>query len=415
MAARSRQGAARAESPREAMMRPPLHGNRAPRSTAEMLRSTSMPTFNTWPDPTPEPRAPTPRIPVSTQEQQQSTSMLFSREYAAPGPASERSTRSNPRSTVEQNASSVFGTPQCKRPPTQQQTFKEQAGDGWSRTVLARGAWMLPTPRNAADGAAKSSAAQQVSTSLPGTSWAAPPRPPPSAAPGYAAVTTAEQLRSSSLPSTHHEAPRQVTRSRPANPRSLAEQNTSTVFGTPRHATPTTPAPKPTPSVATDSVAQNASSVFGTPRYQRAPSSEAILSKQSGSGWTRKTFEPGAWLLPTPRQPWEGAASTKGAQQVSTTLPGTAWAAPAPRPPSAPPGNAASTKAEQNRSTVFGTPRHVSPPALTAPKREELRAMTNTKAGRNCSSVFPGQSVYVPPARPVARGPSKIATTTLEQ
>lgn len=179
--------------------------------------------------------------------------------------------------SVAQNASTVFGTP---RRPTPAPLLSEQGKGGGSAKAFAPGEWAMPSPRDPALGAPKTRNEASVSSSLPGTRYPPPPPKPPKEAPPPAARSKAEQGRSSSLPGTDWSA---VTAASAANksdaaegprldPASKAARNVSSVFGPPppRPAAPTPPppaAPAPYgPKIATSTAEQQQSSIFGSPR-----------------------------------------------------------------------------------------------------------------------------------------------------
>jgi len=200
------------------------------------------------------------------------------------------------------------------------------------------------------------------------------------------------------------------------NANSKASQNASSAFGTPRYTAPPPQPLKRQPANALDSVAQNASSAFGTPRYSEPPAPGALLTQQGGGGQgTSKTFAPGEMLMPTPRSAADGAPRSRAAQQMSASLPGARYSKPEPQPPPPPKDNPRSTQ-EQQRSSLpmFGSPRFTEPPPPAA-KGPAADASACTKAGRNNSSVFPGQTTHVAPPKPAKQPPAAAATTKAEQ
>jgi hypothetical protein len=336
-------------------------------------------------------------------------------------------------------------------------------------------------------------AEQLRSTAMPGTSWPAPEKPP-KPSPHKVPSSTAEQMASSSMPmgQTYTKPPPETagksagalnsraamqassifgdatpcasvaaalkpSKSVPSIPTSSAEQQASSLFGTPRYTAPPpkrndggastvfpgqtkhVPPPKPetrVASIATSTAAQNASSAFGTPRYTSPPpqqprraqknASDSISQNMSSAfgtprytsskaaGAVSKEFAPGEMLMPTPRDPAAGAPKTKAEQFASASLPGNVYARPV-SPRKASPRPIPSSSAEQGRSSVFGSPRFNSPPPKPqAEKPKPAGDMRSTNGGRNGpTSVFPNQAEYSAPPRPQPReGPPPAAPAT---
>ena len=277
----------------------------------------------------------------------------------------------NPNSYASQLASTVFGTPRHKRPAEPE--------------------------RPAQSSNPNSKAAQLVSTALPASQ--------------HMRLAESENTNTTTL----------------ANANSHVSQLSSTSLPQGEHKFPPPQEPPHRPAHALSTVAQNTSHscVFGPPRYLEPPSPGAVLS-QAEDG-TSKCFAPGEWVLPTPRSSREGAPRTKAAMQVSTSMPCT-------RHRSAPPSRAREvlfpgddprlrvrrrpedaagdihgvtagyearphSTGEMLRSTVFGAPRHLSPPPQIQSK-QGAPAGWNTRSGYNSSAVFPGQSKHEAPPMP---------------
>ena len=365
--------------------------DRAPKSTQEQLRSSAF-EQTYYPDPPKREKPATPPTPKSTAEQMRSTSMSLSQAYEKPpsAPAAGRPS-SVGQSKAATQASSVFGTPRQHTPP--------------------------PVPPKSPAPPNPSSKAEMAQSSIFGTprqhTRPASPEKRVEANPN----TRAAMCASSVFGTPRHTRPESPRKAPPAaNANSKAAQNASTVFGTPRHATPPPRTPRQQLANANDSVAQNASTVFGTPRHS-APAAGALLSQAGGERGAAKSFAPGEWIMPTPRGRGEGAATTKAAQQVSASLPGTRFTRPE-SPRKQPPKDTATTTSAQQQSTVFGSPRHTAPPPAVdisdfGPPADA--AASRTKGGRNQSSVFPGQTVHTAPPMPAKAPKLPNAASKAEQ
>ena len=171
----------------------------------------------------------------------------------------------------------------------------------------------------------------------------------------------------------------------------------------------------PPTTTPTDSAAQNQSSVFGTPH--RSTSAPVLSELSSESGGTAKSFAPGEWVMPTPRDAALGAPKSRAEQSVSSSLPGTRYSSAPPKPVKEQPQTAASSKAEQGRSSSLpGT--DWSTFKVAGPDKGSISPAfvpdPATKNGRNISSVFGTPRPVTPPPRPSAQKPT-IATSTAAQ
>lgn len=217
----------------------------------------------------------------------------------------------------------------------------------------------------------------------------------------------------------------------PKTPTSKAEQNASSAFGTPRqyekpdafkpsgdifgssstHVRPPEPEKRKLPN-ATSKAEQNASSVFGTPRYTKPPEPPPAgpagvfpgqtMHAKPAAGAIPKEFAPGEWIAPTPRSAKDGAPRSKAAQAQSASLPGTRFERPEPPPPP-PKKEPARSKNEQAASSVFGTPRYTEPPPKPPP-------------GAGGGGPFPNAPKHPPPPpKPPKEPPPPIAASKAEQ
>lgn len=450
-------------SPRPAWAGPCVHvGQEAPRTH---VRTEARVPQQAVPEQTPprqvKPRSRSPHVPApsSTVQQLRSTHfaspaapvqerpvVLSSARAAEPNDAAGVASRSSAKSTKAQNASTVFGSPRHFRSPAPESTAVLERV-----TVLNDAAGLVTRD------SAKSTVAQHASTVFGSPRHRRPAEPERQRS--QTANSTAAQLASTALPATQHVRPPELDLTSLANANSTKAQLASSVlpFGQ-RYETPpptasrrshrsewSSSAGKPTKSPQT-SLDQNtsASRVFGTPRYSEPPAPDALLSQEIDKDGTRQSsFAPGEWLLPMPRSASEGAPRTKGAQLASTSMPGTRHNPPPPACmsdvnfPGDDPRLRVRGKAEaagisslrregkytprhstpqQLRSSVFGTPRHTSPPpAPVATPRSSASASAWSKSTRNNSSVFPNQTIHVPPQMPEKPATSANPATCSEQ
>jgi hypothetical protein len=117
----------------------------------------------------------------------------------------------------------------------------------------------------------------------------------------------------------------------------------------------------------------------------------------------------------TPRHEREGRAPMSKQEQLrSSGFPQKYYPDPAPKPPPPPPPPPPTSTAEQQRSSVFGTPRSYDVPAGKSSSSSARLSSPMSRALQNASSVFGDQPMYhAPPKAP--REQTRIPTSTAEQ
>jgi len=362
----------------------------APNRKVDELRSFGMPQRQ-WPDPPPEPPKPKPPPgPASTREQMRSAYFDPPRQTAADLPAAGKATRAQsprPMNRAAQTSSSIFGEPSYATPPPPPPKPVEQMPTSTVEQMVScvfgtpRRHERPQTPRRNSAGPMNSLSAQGLSTVFGSPRYTSPPPQSPRR-PTVMANSMTAQGRSSSLPGTDF---------------SSFE--------------PTRGPKKPPPAIPTDSVAQNESTVFGTPR--RPTPAPVVSNLSSGGGGAVKSYAPGEFLMPTPR---EGAPTSKFAENISSSLPATRYPPPPPKPPKEPPPPAATSAAENGRSSSLpGTDwSKYEGAAKQKPEAWPNAPDPGTKAGRNVSSVFGPPQIVTPPLQPPKPVPT-IATSTVAQ